>query len=60
MGFLQNYLGLEPAYKDGYELPLLGMMKWYCIELARPPITVHWPTHAAATGPRANGPQSPR
>jgi hypothetical protein len=27
MGFLQNYLGLEPAYKDGYDLPLLGMMK---------------------------------
>ena len=25
MGFLQNYLGLEPAYKDGYDLPLLGM-----------------------------------
>ena len=24
MGFLQNYLGLEPAYKDGYDLPLLG------------------------------------
>ena len=27
MGFLQNYLGLEPAYKDGSDLPLLGMMK---------------------------------
>jgi len=27
VGFLQNYLGLEPAYKDGYHLPLLGMMK---------------------------------
>jgi hypothetical protein len=27
MGFLQNYLGLEPAYKNGYDLPLLGMMK---------------------------------
>jgi hypothetical protein len=27
LGFLQNYLGLEPAYKDGYDLPLLGMMK---------------------------------
>jgi hypothetical protein len=25
MGFLQNYLGLEPAYKDGYDLPLLGV-----------------------------------
>jgi hypothetical protein len=21
------WLGLEPAYKDGYHLPLLGMMK---------------------------------
>ena len=21
MGLLQNYLGLEPAYKDGYDLP---------------------------------------
>ncbi len=27
MGFLHNYLGLEPAYKDGYDLPLLGIMK---------------------------------
>jgi hypothetical protein len=27
MGFLQNYLGLEPAYKDGYNLPLLGIVK---------------------------------
>ena len=26
MGFLQNYLGREPAYKDGCDLPLLGMM----------------------------------
>lgn len=26
MGFLHNYLGLEPAYKDRYDLPLLGMM----------------------------------
>ena len=24
MGFLQNYLGLEPAYKNGYDLPLRG------------------------------------
>jgi hypothetical protein len=35
MGLLQNYLGLERAYKDGYDLPLLGMMKWYCIEIGR-------------------------
>jgi hypothetical protein len=35
MGFLQNYLGLEPAYKDGYDLPLLGMMKTHCIEIGR-------------------------
>ena len=27
MGFLQNYLGLEPACKDGYDLALLGMMR---------------------------------
>jgi len=27
MGFLQNYLGLEAAYKDGYDLPSLGMMQ---------------------------------
>jgi hypothetical protein len=26
LGFLQNYLDLEPAHKDGYGLPLLGMM----------------------------------
>ena len=24
MGFLQNYLGLEPAYKDGHDLPQPG------------------------------------
>jgi hypothetical protein len=35
MGFPQNYLGLEQAYKDGYDLPLLGVMKWYCIEIGR-------------------------
>jgi hypothetical protein len=28
MGFLQNYLGLRQAYKDGYDLPVLGMMKY--------------------------------
>jgi hypothetical protein len=27
MGFLQNYLGLEPIYKDGYDLPLPDMVK---------------------------------
>jgi hypothetical protein len=26
MGLLQNYLGLEPAYKNGYDLPLRRMM----------------------------------
>jgi hypothetical protein len=26
MGLVQNYLGLEPAYKDGHDL-LLRMMK---------------------------------
>jgi hypothetical protein len=35
MGFLQNYLGLEPAYKDGYDLPLRGMMKQHCFEIGR-------------------------
>jgi hypothetical protein len=35
MGFLQNYLGLEPAYKDGYDLPLRGTMKQRCNEIGR-------------------------
>jgi hypothetical protein len=26
MGLFQNYLGLEPAYKNGYDLPLRRMM----------------------------------
>lgn len=33
MGFPQDYRGLEPAYKDGCDLPLLGMMTSYCIEI---------------------------
>jgi hypothetical protein len=32
MGFLQNYLGQEPAYKDGHGLPLLGMMQSHCTD----------------------------
>ena len=35
MGLLQNYLGLEPAYKDGYDLPLLDMMKQHYIKIGR-------------------------
>lgn len=35
MGFLQNYRGLEPAYKDGYDLSLLGMMQ-YALHRDRP------------------------
>ena len=27
--------GLEPAYKDGYDLPLRGMMKQHCFEIGR-------------------------
>jgi hypothetical protein len=34
MGFLHNYLGLEPAHKDGYDLSPLDMMK-YCTEIGR-------------------------
>jgi hypothetical protein len=33
MSLLQNYLGLEPAYKDSYDPPLLGMMQYHCIEI---------------------------
>ncbi len=35
MGFPQDYRGLELAYKDGCDLPLLGMMTSYCIEIGR-------------------------
>ncbi len=35
MGFLQNYPGLEPVYKDGNDLPLLGMQGPYRISTER-------------------------
>jgi hypothetical protein len=41
MGFLQNYRGLEPAYKDGCDLPRLGIMTWRCIEIGQA-LTLYW------------------
>jgi hypothetical protein len=32
MGLLQNYLGLEPAYKDGCDLPVLVVCGTVVIE----------------------------